>query len=244
MIHVAIGTDTYGAVRRLGRTSVVTKFFMLQALPIYPLESYYLVRLGRTFASGVPLLACETQRKIIGIRCRKINRLSVIVAYARALAAVMVIFPSIVFFMAVIMRLCDANFHPDEFVQLIEWIAGVVLVLGLALALPTYYLTFHVPQREAGIRRACARVLGVAADPAHVHPDIVPEIGKQVDELLAQRGITDLDGILQRPHSFSRDVLDLALARTRARLGLGDAPEKHEFGTDSLLRAIALAAGR
>ena len=117
-----------------------------------------------------------------------------IVAYLRALGAVMVIFPAIVFFMTVVMRLSSPNFHPDELGQLITRIAGVVLALGLALTLPTYYLTFHAPQRERGIRRARARVLGVAADPAHVHQDIVPEIGRRVDELLAQHGITDLTG--------------------------------------------------
>jgi hypothetical protein len=238
MIHVAIGEDTYGAVRRVKGTSIVTKFFMLQALPIYPLESYYLVRLGRKSGTGIPLVAYQTKRKIVGLPCRRINRLSVIVAYIRGVGAAMVLFPTIFFMGGAVMRLSNANFRPDKFAQLAAMVFGIVLALGLAFSLPSYILTFYVPSRERAIRLVCARVLGVAADLANVRHDVQSDIVNLIAEFLAQNGIADFNDVIRRPNSFDRNVLDVALVLTRIRLGRGDAPETREAETDTLLRAI------
>jgi hypothetical protein len=215
---------------------------MLQMLPIYPLESYYLSRLGRRSSRGVPLNASETQRAIQGIPCRKIYPLSVIVAYVRAVGAVMVVFPSVFFFFLVVMRLSGANDRLDTFAQIVLMIAEIVFVMGLMLSLPTYALTFRVPERERRIRQVCERVLGVAADPASVREDVVKEIDKAVAASLAKAGITDLEQTVRRPHGNSRNVLDMALVRTRAKCILGGSPETCESDTDLLLQAIDVAA--
>ncbi len=42
MTSVTVGSDVYGAVRKVGTTPIVTKFAMFQFLPVFPIESYYL----------------------------------------------------------------------------------------------------------------------------------------------------------------------------------------------------------
>jgi hypothetical protein len=46
MIHVTVGSDTYGRVKTVGTTPIVTRVGMISSLPVFPLESFYFVRVG------------------------------------------------------------------------------------------------------------------------------------------------------------------------------------------------------
>lgn len=41
-MHFHWGADSYGRVKVVGRTAIVTRFFAVDSLPIYPLQSFYL----------------------------------------------------------------------------------------------------------------------------------------------------------------------------------------------------------
>ena len=239
MIHVAVGTDVYGAVRSVDRTPIVTKFAMLQFLPIYPLESYYLCRLGKRAGSHVPFVGGTSKRQIIGILCNRINRLSALVAYVRGLGAAMALFASIVLFIFGVGMLSDRNFQFEKERQIGAVVVGSVLAGGLLLSLPTYLFTFLVPERERRVRLACARVLGIAADPANVKLEVAKAMIVQADEFLSKHVATDLAAVLCRPADVGRRTLDMLLVRT-AQIGTGDTSKNHEVDTNRILQAIDL----
>ena len=68
MIHVVVGTDSYGRVKRLGKTAVVTTFSMAQLLPLWPVKSYYVWGQAMSEAEGIPYLA--SIRKVALRGCR------------------------------------------------------------------------------------------------------------------------------------------------------------------------------
>ncbi len=243
MIHVTVGTDVYGAVRSVERTPVVTKFAMFQFLPIYAIESYYLGRLGKESRSGVPFLAGQSERAIIGIPCDRINFLSVSVAYVRAVGAALVLASIPFLFMLVLMRLSDPTFHFDRDKQIVTTVVGSILTTGLLIALPSYLFTVIAPVRERRIRRACARVLGIAADPAHAKLEIASEMIVQADEFLHKQETPDLDAVLCRPWDYGLDVLDVLLVRTRAQIQNSGKSTSNELNTDRILQAIDLLNG-
>jgi hypothetical protein len=82
MFHVHMGTDTYGKVKQVGPTAVVTKFAMVSGMPLLPLESYYYAGTGEE--EGIPILM--TMRKVHGLPLARLNMLSVVIAYARAVS--------------------------------------------------------------------------------------------------------------------------------------------------------------
>jgi hypothetical protein len=239
MTH-AIGTDVYGAVRSVGRTPIVTKFFMVQGLPIRPMESYYFRALGEWSGSGVPFLGEEIHRAIIGIPCDRINRLSVFVAYVRAVCGAIVVLSTIPLFALGICRLCDPVFRFEADKKMTVVIAGMVLASGVLLGLTTYLVNLTVPARERRIRLACARVLGIAADPAHVKLEIARDMIVRADEFLQEQQTPDLDAVLCRTAHFGLPVLDQLLVRTRAEIQNSGASISRESNTDRILQAIDL----
>jgi hypothetical protein len=244
MIHVAVGTDVYGAVRSVDRTPIVTKFAMVQFVPIYPLGSFYLGRLGEKTGFQSPLIGGLSQRALTGIQCDRINRLSVLVAYARGVGAVLAFLGTIILFIFLVGMLSDGALQLSKERQLTIVVAASMLAGGLLLAIPTYLFTVIVPQRERRIRHACARVLGIAADPAEVKSEIASEMILRTCQLLEERGIPDLGVVLSGAQGYGLDALDTLLVRTRARIMCGDASTRHEADTDRILQAIDLIASQ
>ena len=101
MVHISAGTDTYGRVKAVAGTPIVTKFAMLQLLPLYPLQSFYFTGTGPIETTGVPFLASTTSVAIKGIPLATLDVTSVVMAYARgvfgglAIVGFMVIVPGI-----------------------------------------------------------------------------------------------------------------------------------------------------
>jgi hypothetical protein len=239
MIHVHAGTDVYGAVRSVNRTPIVTKFAMLQFLPIYPLESYYLRRLGKEVGPRSIFFGGLTERAIVGIPCNRFNRLSVAIAYVRALGAALTVVGAMGVFGFVVGSLCDATFRFNGERQILIIVVGSILAAGLLVALPTYLFTFIVPARDRRIRQACARVLGIAADPANVKAEIANEMAASAEESIRTEGIPELDVILSRPKDYGLHELDMWLVRTRAQVQACGESENHEKITDQILHALA-----
>ena len=240
MIHAIFGTDVYGAVRSVEHTPVVTKFEMIQGIPIKPLESYFLGRLGKESRSGVPFIAEQIDREIIGFPCNRINRLSVFATYVRAVCAILVLISILPLFSLVVIRLSDPTFNFDSEKQIIAIVLGGVLAGGLLLVFPTYLFTVIVPLRERRIRHACARVLGIAADPANIKLEIANVMIVQANEFLRTQQIPDLDAVLCRPKDHGLQVLDMLLVRTRAQIQNDGKSISDEFNTDRLLEAMDL----
>ena len=238
MTIVHVGTDVYGAVRFVNRTPIVTKFAMLQFLPVYPLESYYLGRLGKPTGAYLPFVGGVTERAIVGIPCNRLNCLSVAVGYVRSIGAALTVLGTMGVFMFVIGALSDGRFRFDGEWKIGALVVGSILASGLLLALPTYLFTAIMPARDRRIRRACARVLGIAADPANVKLEIANEIAAQADEFIKAEGIPELDVILHRPKCYCLQELDIWLVRTRSQVQTCDNSEIYENLTDQILYAL------
>jgi hypothetical protein len=164
MIHVSAGTDTYGRVKTVAGTPIVTKFAMLQFLPLYPLQSYYFIGTGPTETTGVPFLASMKTVAVSGIPLATVDTTSVAIAYARgvfgalAIVGFMVIIPGIMYL---------SGERLDNFAMMATRALLISLIVGAVGGLLTYALLL-TPRREREIRQHCGELLGVAVDPARV----------------------------------------------------------------------------
>jgi hypothetical protein len=240
MLHVTFGTDVYGAVRSVARTPVVTKFWMFNAIPLLPEGSYYMLRLGKKSGSAVPLLGGEQHQGIVGLPCRRISTLSVLITYVRAFAALLLLPSTIILFSFAVMRLTGPARDLDENTKRV-FVAGIkVLAAGISLGAFTYLFTLWTPRRERRIRLSCGRVLGVAADPAWLKPEYAREIAEQIRGQLEQSAPAGLDAILRHPRDCDLPALDLWLVQTRTQMTDGRQASVHEATTDRILEAIAI----
>src|SRR5690349_7327227 len=85
MVVVTAGSDTYGRVKVVAGTPIVTQFFMVQLLPVYPLRSFYFLSADHVKSSGIPGIAAVYSREFNAIPLAKIDRASVAMAYIRGL---------------------------------------------------------------------------------------------------------------------------------------------------------------
>ncbi|MBN2577432.1 MAG: hypothetical protein JXB10_00380 [Pirellulales bacterium] len=235
---VVYGSDVYGAVRKVDGTPIVTKFAMLQMLPLYPLESYYLYQLGPEKGTLIPFAGGISHQDIIGIPFARVNKLSVFAAYIRGICGGMILIGSMLLMGYIVGAMCPGNVA--ETGNTLAMIAGVILGVGLLLAIPTYIITFSTPSRERRIRSVCGRVLGIAADPAQIRKDEAVSIVAAIDALFIEKDIPRANIILGRTENLDPEVLDLLLVRTRAQIQSEGQEEPHESNTNRLLDALAM----
>ena len=91
MTWVTAGTDTYGRVKNVGGTSVVTKFAMLSALPLWPVQSFFYCGISEKQTEGVPFLCWSTTTTISGMPLTCVDRYSVLMAYLRGAFAALTV---------------------------------------------------------------------------------------------------------------------------------------------------------
>ena len=224
MIHVVAGTDTYGRVKKVAGTPIVTKFAMLQMIPLVPLQSFY--KLGDRAAkhSGIPLMFRLETSGVFGIPLASVDVVSVLIAYARALFATltlvgsMILVPAISYFMGE---------NLDEFAQILTLALGLSLAIGIVGGLLTYVVPV-TPRRERAIRAYCAEVLGVAADPARVTSDMSARLASLV---------ADVD----RPEADVRASLIGQLIETQAKIAQSIDVDRMEIHTDEVLAHLGHA---
>jgi hypothetical protein len=240
MVGIMFGSDVYGAVHRVRGTPIVTRFWMLYLLPVVPVESLYLRRLGQQTGLMIPFVGGATQTKVYGIRCARIDLLSVGIAYIRGIAGLAVLVGSVVTFGLLLSRMSGPP--PDDFQRVAAIVGGAALALGLLIGGATYAFTFGVPSRDRRIREACARAFGIAIDPARVKADVAAQIDANVQIRLVGGSITVGVG-MDQPIGGASDELDLQLARARAKIQLGAPQLVQEAETDRLLGEIAIRRG-
>ncbi len=223
MTAVIAGTSTYGRVKSVKGTPIFTQFFMLQLLPLYPLQSYYFIGHGEKEMKGVPFLASQTTAAIHGIPLATVDRTSVAMAYVRglfgglAVAGCMAFIPIIIYF---------TGERLDAFAQVVT--AG--LIVAFLVGVTGGALTYAVPltsNRERDVRSYCAEWLGIAADPALV----TSEISATIERKAMQSNVANSVGT-------DRKILILQLVVTRSRIARGLECARMEALTDQLLEEL------
>jgi len=175
MLFVSVGTDTFGRVKAVSGTAIVTKFAMFQMLPIFPLQSFYLIRLGETVKSGIPIVAESNSREIVGIPLASVDIASVIMTYVRAILSAFLIVGVLGLLIMTVDRQPFSQRSPGFFTTILFAIAVIVGTI-------TYFIPL-TSKREQEIRQRCAEALGLGADPARVTASANERIVKYVKSL-------------------------------------------------------------
>ena len=156
MIHIDVGTDTYGRVKSVSGTPIVTSFFMCNGLPVYPLRSYYFVGAGPTESSGIPVLAGTQSTAIVGIPLASVDVASVVMAYVRGLCGALVVLGSIVIVFGIMVR--NGN-PPNASLMAAVRVILTLFVIGAVGGLLTYAIPLTPPASETfgdSARYCCA----------------------------------------------------------------------------------------
>ncbi|MEM7315194.1 MAG: hypothetical protein AAF497_18790 [Planctomycetota bacterium] len=217
-MNVTSGTDTYGRVKTVGGTPIVTKFAMFESIPLYPLRSYYFISHGETRTRSVPFLSTTEEVEVNGIPLAVVDRTSVTMAYLRGLFSIMILFGCIS--MVPIMM----HFSGTRLDQLAQLFTGILLG-SLAIGIIGGSLTYLVPtpKREEKIREYCGYAIGICVDPARVTVDRAIAIGEQ---------FATLGGLESRNSAIAELVV------CRARIAEGNNVSALETRTDELLARI------
>jgi hypothetical protein len=163
MPSIVCGTETYGRVKTVDGTPIVTKFAMLQRVPIYPLQSFYFLGEGPTTRSGVPFLAGSASTTIHGVALANVDKASVTMAYARAVSCVLMFVGGFAFLLLAVRWLTGDE--TDSAARLAAAKTSWCLIIGA--------ITYAVPltsARDRSIRHSCGELFGVSVDPAMVEP--------------------------------------------------------------------------
>jgi hypothetical protein len=219
MHHILVGTFAYGRVKKVGSTPIVTRFFMVSGIPVFPLESWYFIRIVATISDGVPFIAQNRSMEIEGIPLARLDKLSIAIAYARAVFTAMAVGGAVALALLYIFGKGDITERETE----IGTVFGTIAAIGTVAASCTYILPFQMTRRERNIRRLCGPVLKIAADPARVRRDYVSLMERVLDRSAVVSGLTEM------VHE---------LARTRMRIALGEPRLALENHTDTLLERI------
>lgn len=168
MTSISVGTDTYGRVKAVSGTPVVTRFAMLQFLPVYPLQSFYFVKAGPSSATKIPFLGRTYFASVVGIPLSSLDPASVAMAYVRAIFATLTICGAMVLVPG-IMYLTGERL--DGLAMIMTRGLLFALIVGVVGGILSYAVPL-TPYREKEIRRLCAEQLGISADPARVPSDV------------------------------------------------------------------------
>ncbi len=223
MYHVTVGSDTYGRVKKVGSTPIVTRFGMVSSLPVVPLESFYFERLGDSTSKGIPFLVQIRSTTIEGIPLARLDMLSVAMTYARGLFGTMAIMGFVGTFMVFMMWVTGERL--DETATIMAKCVATCFAIGTVAGLCTYVVPFQMTTREREIRRLCGTILGISADPARVRCDFA----RAIESFL--NGSEIAPGMLELAHE---------LARTRLRIALGEPQTALEDHTDDILERIRI----
>ena len=233
MVPVTAGSDTYGSVKKVGNTRVVTKFVMLNAVPLYPLESFYCLDAGQTTSTGVPFVFSLQNTSIIGLPLARIDRLSVVMTYVRGLCGLLVVFGSVVI-APIVMHLTGA--HLDDFAIVATVVLACIFLIGCIGGAISYLLPPGVSEREESIRLCCGRLLGIEADPAAIRSDVARELVQWCREV-AEWATEEVD-------PSPGDTLVRKLIMARLKIAIDGPSEVHEARTDRLLERLTAITPR
>ena len=228
MVHVTVGTDTYGRVKKVRGTPVVTKFAMLQFLPLYPIQSYYFFGSGRAKKGGVPFFATSHEATVKGIRLSRLDKTSVLIAYLRGIFSLLVVLGFLCFLFVI-------ELHNGKELDVVQWaifhVMLTMFIVGTMGGVLTYVVPL-VPKRERNIRWCCGELLGIGVDPALVEK----QDAEWIDE---EAGNSSLSNNVTNQFLSREDCLhELISVRVSIAQGLGLDAGHLEARTDQLLERL------
>lgn len=91
MTPMSVETDTYGRVKAVSGTPVLTKFAMLQFLLVYPPQTLYFVKAGPSSATTILFIGRTHFATVVGIPLSTLDKPSVVMAYVRGIFAALTI---------------------------------------------------------------------------------------------------------------------------------------------------------
>jgi hypothetical protein len=228
MITISAGTDTYGRVKKVSGTPIVTKFAMFQFLPMCPLQSFYFRGTGKNQAEGIPLVAITRSTTFVGIPLASVDKTSVLVAYARGLFAPAALLGFVILMIPAFMYLTGDRI-PSDLVAFLRAVL-VLFAVGVVGGLLSYCMPLTC-RRERDIRRYCAELLGVAADPARVTPEASATFANHLEDHFTTRG-----------NSRMSSIRELIIARTKIARATDVADMEKK--TDQLLNELRQVEAR
>lgn len=171
-----LGTCTLGHVKEIAGTPVVTKFVMLQALPIYPLESYYYSgeTPGETY--WLPFIVTIQSTDVHGPVLTRLDWHSVAMAYLRGICLAI----GFVGFLALIPYV---RYLTGEQLTVLEKSTFPIILSCFTTACVVGWLSYRVPvtpTRERRIRQYCGEQLGIGVDPARVSAEVAANMEARV----------------------------------------------------------------
>lgn len=188
-MSVSFGSDTYGRVKSVNGTAIVTKFFMLNGFPVYPLASFYFVGQSMVESSEIPFLGSIEKIEVNGLPLTRLDRTSVVIAYARGLFAAMTLLGCIALFFVLVNSLTGEQLD-DIGTALMHALLSCGSI-GLACGLLSYVIPL-TSQRERSIRKFCGEILGISADPARVSVGSLSSIERCLSSLISHERSDEL----------------------------------------------------
>lgn len=226
MTKIVAGTETYGRIKNVDGTPVVTQFAMLYWIPLWPVRSFYLSRLGETKAGGILFLASRTEREIVGVQLNRICTASVLFGYLRGLIGTVFLL-GMLFSIVSLMSGGGPRGAPPWIENALYLITAVSAVLGGI----TYLIPLTSP-REKMIRQHCGTILKLAIDPALIKPEDARSILAELPEIWARCSSAS-------SNDEEREELKMIckLIQTRCKLS-GKRSAKLESRSDELLASL------
>ena len=218
MLHVHIAADTFGRVKTVGGTSVVTRFWGVQMIPLLPTASYYVPATATEHADGVPCVAIPLAR---------VDLTSTSMAYLRGLCGALFVlgFIAIVPLYSIWLNIGPG---PDEYGIMMMKVLIVFFIAGIVGGVSTYFIP-TMSLRERQIREYCSLVIGPAIDPARVTAETALEIQRTALDLTAEVELVSTNGLKE---------LRCQLVLVRCQVAIGDGEDDAERTTDDLLRQL------
>ncbi len=226
-MHFMMGTGIYGEVKKVGPTPIITKFVMIQLLPIYPLQSIYATGPVETTLEGIPFIASTTSADVDGFPLARVDRASLVIAYCRALCAILLIVAT---FGALLITMLKPAGGLDHAAQRTMYGLAIAFVAAVTAGASSYLIPL-TNRRDAAIRHHCGDILDACIDPAMVDPDHWHRI-----EHLANRGTA-----FQEPATDPESRLSLVrkLIAYRLEIAQGNEDASMEAPSDVLLTQLA-----
>lgn len=177
-----VGSDVYGRVKEVGGTPVITRFVMVQHVPVFPLRSFYYLGESKAWRQRIPFVVTFSKTQIRAIPLERIDWLSVAITYLRGVCAILMIPMVAVAVMVLATSLTKAGPPLDETRMLFLKVVTVVGVAAIAIGAVSYYLPL-LTAREERIRTHCGALLGMCIDPAQITADQARRLEEEVETM-------------------------------------------------------------
>ncbi|MEH2050689.1 hypothetical protein [Nostoc sp.] len=213
MVRIPIGTKTFGAIKAIESTPLITQFFMIGYVPIIPIKSFYLLH---EYEVERGLLSHKQEMRIINLK--NISFISVGFAYLRA-------FFIISAFFSIAYLLTGQGSSQNILIPI------ALFTLSVTIIFFSYKLSQQISITEKTIRKAAYSSIGLAIDPAIIEEEIARNISHLLDLELKRNGCNDwkllLEEIAQntsffkirKNEKYSINTKNLLLVKIRAAIG-------------------------